>query len=118
MNNFKNKFLELRKRKITRRGLNILHVSRQTISKWENGITPSIDILYNIAHVFNVSVEELFDQNDVRISTIKNNNKIKLLENILIISIIVLIVLIVSIIGLITANKAYEISTKGLDELI
>lgn len=122
MNNFKNKILELRKKKnYTQEDLaNILHVSRQAISKWENGISfPSIDILYNIAHVFNVSIEELFDQNDVRISTIKNNNKIKTIgKTSVIISIIVLIVLIVSIIGLITANKAYEISTKGLDELV
>lgn len=37
-----------------------LHVSRQTISKWENGISaPDADTLIRMAELFQVTVEEL-----------------------------------------------------------
>ena len=55
MNTFQNKLFELRKQKnYTQEDLaNKLHVSRQAISKWENGVSyPSMDILTSISKVF------------------------------------------------------------------
>ena len=120
MNSFQEKILELRKSKnYTQEDLaKILYVSRQAVSKWENGISyPSMDIIYKIAEVFDISADELFDSNDVRINTFKNNAKIKNIKKTsIIISIITFLVLVISIIGLITARKAYDIGIgKTLD---
>jgi DNA-binding XRE family transcriptional regulator len=116
MNTFQNKILELRKHKnYTQEDLaKVLHVSRQAISKWENGVSyPSMDILYNIAQLFEITIDDLFDQNDVRVNTFKNNNKIRNIKRITIfISIIVFIVLSIAIISLLTANKAYNLNTN------
>lgn len=39
---------------------NRLHVTRQAVSKWENGSAlPSVDILIALANVFQLSVDEL-----------------------------------------------------------
>lgn len=56
------KVLELRKMKgISQLELaNILGISFQSISKWENGISmPDIILLPKIAQIFNVSVDQL-----------------------------------------------------------
>ena len=36
-----------------------LYVTRQALSKWENGSVPSIDIVLQLAKSFDVSFEEL-----------------------------------------------------------
>lgn len=116
MNSFPNKILELRKQKnLTQEELaNILHVSRQAISKWETGVSyPSMDILYIIAQVFNVTIDELFDSNDVRINTFKNNKKLSNFKKITYaISILIVVALVIAIISLTTANKAIELNTN------
>ncbi len=41
-----------------------LYVTRQALSKWENGSVPSIDIVLQLAKSFDVSFEELLCLND------------------------------------------------------
>ena len=42
-----------------------LHVVRQTVSKWENGISiPDADVLIHIADLLEVSVYQLLDLNE------------------------------------------------------
>ena len=42
-----------------------LHVSKQTVSNWENNnILPSVEMLVKIALFFSVSVDYLLDMND------------------------------------------------------
>lgn len=40
---------------------NLLNVSKAAVSKWENTDDPSIDNLYSLSKIYNVSVEELLD---------------------------------------------------------
>ena len=122
MNTFQSKLYELRKQKnYTQEDLaKQLHVSRQAISKWENGVSyPSMDILSNLAKVFNVSIDELFNQNDVRNITFKHNKKlINFKKMTIIISILILIILTVSVIGLVTATKAYQMNEDKVEEVV
>ena len=58
------KIIELRKkRQMTQEELaNRVNVSRQTVSKWENGtVLPDINNLKELSRVFEVSVDELLD---------------------------------------------------------
>lgn len=51
-------------------------VTRQTISKWEKGISvPDADTLNNIADIFEVSVSELLDSGELTDSNKKNESK-------------------------------------------
>lgn len=44
----------------------ILHVSQQSVAKWENGKSePNISTVYQIANALNCSIEELFDNDEV-----------------------------------------------------
>ncbi|AFM41139.1 putative transcriptional regulator [Desulfosporosinus acidiphilus SJ4] len=59
----KNRLEEIRKQRgITQEELaDRLEVSRQTISSLENGrYNPSIILAFKIAHLFNLSIEEIF----------------------------------------------------------
>lgn len=61
--NLKNRLEEIRKQRgITQEELaDRLEVSRQTISSLENGrYNPSIILAFKIAHLFNLSIEEIF----------------------------------------------------------
>lgn len=52
---------------------NILDVSAKTVSKWETGINQlTLDMLYKISEVFNVSIEELLGLKKVK----KHHSKI------------------------------------------
>ena len=52
-----------------------LNVSRQSVSKWEQGIAyPEMDKVLQICKMFNLSVDELLNQN---IKEVENNNKSK-----------------------------------------
>ena len=45
-----------------------IHVTRQTLSKWENGLSvPDIDSLKQIASIFDISIQELVDGNAEKI---------------------------------------------------
>lgn len=42
---------------------NALHISKQTVSNWENNnILPSVEMLLSIAHFFSVSTDYLLEQ--------------------------------------------------------
>lgn len=56
----------------------LLHVSQQTIAKWENGKSePNITMLKDIAGIFNCSVNDLLDSNDDTEIDIISRNAIK-----------------------------------------
>lgn len=61
-----NKIADLRKQKgLSQEELaEKLYVTRQALSKWENGSVPSIDIVLQLAKSFGVSFEELLCLND------------------------------------------------------
>jgi transcriptional regulator with XRE-family HTH domain len=43
-----------------------LYVTHQAVSKWENGKSvPSIEILYDITQLFNISIDYLLDDSDI-----------------------------------------------------
>ncbi len=47
-----------------------LNISYQAISKWENGLAyPNIELLYKLAHLLDVSVDELLSANEVELET-------------------------------------------------
>jgi len=76
-----NKILELRKKHnySQEKMAELLNVSRQTISKWELGDTsPDITQAKKISKIFNISLDELVD-NDLKYSILEkadNNNKL------------------------------------------
>lgn len=59
---------------------NLLNISRQSISKWERGITsPDIRSLYKLSKLYNISMESLIDSDEILEFDINNphnsNNK-------------------------------------------
>ena len=67
MNNLGNKIMKLRKSQaLSQEELGEqLNVTRQTVSKWELGeTTPEINKLKEMAKIFNVSVDELLEENE------------------------------------------------------
>ena len=64
-----------------------LHVSRQTISKWEQEVTvPSLDTLKELASIFNVELIELIDDKSTTTyveDKFRNKNRVMFLLNIL-----------------------------------
>ena len=78
MKNFGSKLSELRKRKgYTQEELaEILGVSPQAVSKWENGLSyPDITLLPEIAHLFNVSIDELLNDKAPEIVLVPEQEK-------------------------------------------
>ena len=77
---FSEKLFELRKQKgLSQEELSFkLNVARQTISKWESGITtPDMENLIKISKLFEVSIDELVgNENDInkQVSELNNNN--------------------------------------------
>ena len=77
---FGEKLFELRKQKgLSQEELSFkLNVARQTISKWESGITtPDMENLIKISKLFEVSIDELVgNENDInkQVSELNNNN--------------------------------------------
>lgn len=106
---------------------NKLNVSRQTVSKWELGQTiPDTDNLTKIASIFEISVNDLLDDNvnsvenkfktNSNINNNDNNNQIKIW-----ILIIILIFVILGI-GTITLNKVFnkvtnQVVPKSISEM-
>lgn len=84
----------------------ILGVTYQAVSKWENGKNiPDISILKEISEKFNVNIDELL--NGEKIFNKKENNKLVYIIPILIIVIIVLSIIIV----INNKNKEFEFKT-------
>ena len=113
---FNEKLLDLRKKKgWSQEELGYkLDVSRQTISKWEAGqTTPELEKLRNLAKIFEISVDELINEEETKIlgddiATNKKNEeenvnnkkkKSKIIKNIIIYLIIVLILLYIILVG-------------------
>jgi len=64
-----NKIAELRKRKNLKQNelADILYVTHQAVSKWENGKSiPSIEIMYELTKLFNVSIDYLLEDTEIR----------------------------------------------------
>ena len=92
---FKEKLVELRKlHNETQEALAYrLHVSRSLVAKWEQGRgIPKYDTVKDIATTFNVSVEELYKQDEVHevINVIEKDNKKKTIVLLSIISILLI----------------------------
>jgi len=55
-----------------------LNISRQSISKWENGLSyPTRASLNLICEVFNVNIQDIMDQDEVMLISIENNTHVK-----------------------------------------
>ena len=99
-----------------------LNVTRQTISKWESDQSkPDMETLITMSKLFNVSLEELTnDESELNEATkVKNGNKKNTLKTVLII--LLVIIGTISIIGFVTMslffNKSKEI-IKDNGELV
>ncbi|WP_252893793.1 helix-turn-helix domain-containing protein [Lentilactobacillus senioris] len=54
----------------------ILHITRQSVSKWERGIVyPDLDNLIRLSDIYKVSIDDLVNKNSELKSQIKLNNK-------------------------------------------
>ena len=74
---FNQKLIELRKKKgLSQEELGYeLSVTRQTISKWELGLsTPDMDKLMEISRFFNISIDDLTNENKVTNTNSTNNS--------------------------------------------
>lgn len=71
-----------------------LHVSRQTISKWEQEVTvPSLDTLKELASIFNVELIELIDDKSTTTyveDKVRNKNRVMFLLNIFVVIVSIL----------------------------
>jgi transcriptional regulator with XRE-family HTH domain len=81
-----------------------LNISRQSISKWENGLSyPTRASLNLICDIFNVQIQEIMDQDEVMLISIENNTHVKsikkrnLMTSFLIIATISLLIVVVFI---------------------
>ena len=59
-----------------------IYVTRQAISKWEcDKAFPSSDVIKKIKEEFNVDLNELITEEDIKTSIIKNNSELNKLKN-------------------------------------
>ena len=103
-----NKILELRKKSnLSQENLSeLLGVSRQTISKWETGETsPDLKQAASISKIFNVSLDELVDNNikEVIVEKVSNTEALAgiIIKILKVIGILFLVFLIIDIVALI-----------------
>ncbi len=121
---FKNKIKDLRiKNNYTQEELaNKIHISRQSISKWENGLSyPTKQSLEMLCEIFNVKISELLDEDELALISIDNYANIKTKNKSLFLYISVglssLIILIVSLI-IIFNNRLNNLSGIATAERI
>lgn len=77
---FKNKIKDLRiENNYTQEELaNKIHISRQSISKWENGLSyPTKQSLESICEIFNIKISDLLDEEELALISIDNYTNIK-----------------------------------------
>lgn len=77
---FKNKIKDLRiENNYTQEELaNKIHISRQSISKWENGLSyPTKQSIELICEIFNVKISDLLDEEELALMSIDNYSNIK-----------------------------------------
>ena len=103
-----NKILELRKKaNLSQEQLaEKMHVTRQTISKWElNDTTPDIKQAKELSKIFNVSLDELTDNDikDITVEKLSNTEKLAglILKILKVLGIIFIILVILDIVALI-----------------
>ena len=89
-----------------------LNYSDKSVSKWENGIsTPPIDVLKEIADIFEVTLDELVSDPDAgeydRIYTAKENKPNKIVITLLAIILVWLIVIVMYVYGSVLADENY-----------
>lgn len=79
----------------------LLYVSRSSIAKWEQGRSlPSLDLLVQMAKLFNLSIDDLINDVDTKSLVILNNEKIAKNHRIQIISIAIVTCFLLGITGL------------------
>lgn len=116
---FQNKLKELRKEKnISQYDLaNALNISRSVVAKWETGLTlPSEESTILLMEYFNVSREELFNNEETETIIVKKNVSISKLKRLIIILSSILLVVIITMIILLSALMPKSLS-KQLDKL-
>lgn len=96
---------------------NKLNISRQSISKWENGLSyPTRSLLHRMCEVFDVNIGDLLNQDEMMLISIDNNANVKTIkQRNLVTSLIVLITLMVLIVVSILFNNRLE-RLESLDE--
>jgi transcriptional regulator with XRE-family HTH domain len=80
---FKDKLKELRKQKnLTQEELAVqISISRQSISKWENGLSyPTKPMAEQLCLLFEIPMEELLNQEEVMWMSIENNTKVQMIR--------------------------------------
>lgn len=119
-----NKILELRKKQnITQEELaEKIGVTRQTISKWELGEThPDINQAKKLSMIFNISLDELVnnDTENIIIEKISNTEKLSglVLKILKIIGLLFIIFLIVDVISLIVFIALKDVETLKVEEI-
>lgn len=119
-----NKILELRKKQnITQEELaEKIGVTRQTISKWELGEThPDINQAKNLSMIFNISLDELVnnDTENIIIEKISNTEKLSglVLKILKIIGVLFIIFLIIDVISLIVFLTLKDVDTLKVEEI-
>ena len=125
---FNEKLIDLRKKQgLSQEELGYkLNVTRQTVSKWELGqTTPEMDKLIEISKLFNVSIDELLNNEEIETDANpiietqtkeKKNIREQIIKIILILSLIVVMVLIVFKATEIISNKWNEIQEREAQE--
>lgn len=116
---FQDKLKELRKeKKISQYDLaEALNISRSVIAKWETGLTlPSEESTRLLMDYFNVSREELFNNEETESIIVKKNVSISRLKKLVISLSSVMVVLIITTIILVTLLMPKSLS-KQLDKL-
>lgn len=119
-----NKILELRKQhNLSQEQLaELLCVARQTISKWELSEThPDLEQTKEISKIFNVSLDELTNNNikDVLIEKIDNMNKLtKTIINILKIILLLVIILVIILVSIIFFKEYFDVKPVSVGQSI
>lgn len=116
---FQDKLKELRKTEnISQYDLaKALNISRSVIAKWETGITlPSEESTILLMEYFNVSREELFNNEETENIIVKKNVSISRLKKLIIILSSILLVVIITMIILLSALMPKSLS-KQIDKL-
>ena len=116
MNNFSEKIKKFREENnLTQQDFaDKVHVSRQAVSKWENGNSyPNYEILKDIADILNTTVDELLSKEEIDKETINVKHKNK--RNLILIISIAFIAILSIIIGIISLTNSTK---KVQDEVI
>ncbi|WP_314067221.1 helix-turn-helix transcriptional regulator [uncultured Vagococcus sp.] len=95
----------------------IIHVSRQTISRWENGDTlPDIDLLIKITEVFEISLDQLIsdekDKETISVKMKKTRHKLSMFNYVVILLGVATIILSVLALNIILENNNKKVETQ------